>query len=284
MIAVKIYGGLAGQMLQYSIGRTLSEKCNTSLYLDISWYKNRNFQEEQYPREFKLHNLNTAYKILDVSGPLNKFIYTKYCRGLNPFYLRPVLEKDFSKFDASVMEAGNNLFLDGYFFSHKYFIANRQLLSQELSPKIKMNADNAYYLDKIRNSNSVSVHFRRGDYTLTDFHGLLQNSYYQQAVDIIKQKANNPNLFVFSDEPLWVKENITFDVPFEIVDINKDEYNFLDIELMKNCKHNIIANSGFSWWGALLNYHSNSIVIAPRKWTNSQHAEFENMPDNWITI
>jgi hypothetical protein len=284
MIAVKIYGGLAGQMLQYSIGRTLSEKYRTSLYLDISWYKNSNFQNEQYPREFKLDKLKTAYKILDVSDPLNKFIYTKYCRGLNPFYLKPVHEKDFSKFDPTVIEAGNNLFLDGYFFSHKYFISNRQLLSQQLSPKMKMNDDNINFLHKIRNSNSVSVHFRRGDYKLTDFFGLLQISYYQQAVDIIKQKVNDPKLFIFSDEPLWVRENIKFDIPYEIVDINKDEYNFLDIELMKNCKHNIIANSGFSWWGALLNYNINSIVIAPRKWINSQNPEFENIPNNWITI
>jgi hypothetical protein len=283
MVAVKIYGGLAGQMLQYSIGRTLSKKYNTSLHLDISWYKNKDFQNEQYPREFKLHNLNTVYKILDLSGPLNKLIYTKYCRGLNPFYLKPFVEKDFSKFDASVMEAGNNLFLDGYFFSHKYFITNRQLLSEELSPKIKMNADNTYFLNKIRNSNSVSVHFRRGDYTLTEFHSILAINYYQEAIDIIRQKVNNPSLFIFSDEPEWVRANITFDIPFEIVDINKDDYNYLDIELMKNCKHNIIANSGFSWWGALLNYNKEAIVIAPKRWVNSEQAP-DNLPDNWISI
>lgn len=284
MVAVKIYGGLAGQMLQYSIGRTLSLKHNTSLYLDLSWYKNKDFQKERYPREFKLNHLNAAYNVLDELDPVNKLIYTKYCRGLNPFYLKRVLEKDFSKFDSTVLDAGNNIFLDGYFFSHKYFISNKELLSKELSPKMKMNADNANYLEKIRNSNSVSVHFRRGDYTLTDFHGLLQQSYYQQAVDIIKQKVNNPSLFMFSDEPLWVRENIKFDIPFEIVDINKDEFNYLDIELMKNCKHNIIANSGFSWWGALLNYHKDSIVIAPKKWINSQKDEFDNVPDNWVTL
>lgn len=284
MVVAKIYGGLAGQMLQYSIGRTLSRKHNTSLYLDLSWYKNKDYQNEQYPREFKLNHLNAVYHVLDDMGPVNKFIYTKYCRGLNPFYLRRVHEKDFSKFDSTVLDAGNNIFLDGYFFSHKYFIANKELLSKELSPKLKLNEQNLYYLEKIRNVNSVSVHFRRGDYKLTDFHGVLQNSYYQQAVNVIKQKVNDPTLFIFSDEPMWVRENIKFDLPYEIVDINKDEFNYLDIELMKNCKHNIIANSGFSWWGALLNYHSNAIVVAPKKWVNSQIEEFENIPDDWVTV
>jgi hypothetical protein len=284
MIVVKLNGGIGAQMIQYSLGRYLSLLNGTELYLDGSWFSEYN-TDENFPRDFKLNCLKVNYKLFNKKSILWRARLSKRNKLFNPFAYKTVYEKDFSKFDDNILKLGNNIILDGYWNSYKYFENIKGVLSEELSPRDQPNPNNKNCLNKIINTNAVSVHFRRGDYSKTSFHGILNNSYYEAALNIIKQKVADPYLFIFSDEPEWVIRNFDFDLPYEIVDFNGNDNNYWDIELMKHCKHHIIANSSFSWWGAWLNSNASKIVIAPKIWIAEEKRQMKDfIPLNWIRI
>jgi hypothetical protein len=146
-------------------------------------------------------------------------------------------------------------------------------------------------IDKINSEESVSVHIRRGDYLHSCFNSLFHVQdldYYQAAIDQIQQKIKNPSFYIFTTDYEWTKEQFSkLKIPFNIVDINKGSQSYMDMILMSKCKHNIIANSSFSWWGAWLNRNEEKMVIAPKKWY--KHTEMNNnashiIPNGWITI
>ena len=91
-------------------------------------------------------------------------------------------------------------------------------------------------------------------------------------------------LFIFSDDPIWVKKNANFDCKTVVVDINSGKHGWFDLELMKNCNHNIIANSSFSWWGAFLNENSEKIVVAPEYWQTNFKSNSDIIPDSWYIL
>lgn len=120
--------------------------------------------------------------------------------------------------------------------------------------------------------NSVSVHIRRGDYLLrkhSKIHGLCSLEYYLQAIQFIKSKSKDPVFYFFSDDIPWARENFC-NPSYKFVDCNSGSNSCLDLYLMSQCKHNIIANSTFSWWGAWLNRNKEKIVVAPSVWFNDQ--------------
>jgi hypothetical protein len=102
-------------------------------------------------------------------------------------------------------------------------------------------------MKKMKNENAVSIHVRRGDYVLQGYILLTQN-YYNKAIKYIKQNVKNPHFYIFSNDTNWVKENLTFDGEYTIIDWTKRDYE--DLQLMSKCKHFINANSSFSWWGS----------------------------------
>ncbi len=275
-------GGLGNQMLQYALGRQLSIKHKTSLWLDLSWYENN--EVLAHPRTFKLDRFHAEYHQVNFEKLSWKLRYTSHFSCINPYQLKLVKEKDISVFDAAVMEAGNNIILEGFFPAYQYFKGIRPRLLKEFIPIEQMDAKNAACLQEIKASNAVSVHVRRGDYALTDFHGLLGKEYYESAIQIISQRIGELRLFIFSDEPEWVLNNMQFNYPFEMIHFNGDEHNYFDMELMKHCKHHIIANSSFSWWPAWLNDNPGKIVVAPKKWNNQGTATSKLVPADWALI
>jgi hypothetical protein len=280
LIVSKIYGGLAGQMTQYAVGRHLSLINKTDLYLDLSWFSyNSNLE---FPREFRLNKLRTHYQIADTKKILWKFRFTEKYKQINPLKLVCYHEQDYTVFNPDVLKLRNGVILDGYFFSYKYFEKILPLLEKEFAIKEMLDERNQRQLYKIKNTNSVSVHFRRGDYALSSFHGMLQIEYYQKALKYLSDKFSDIHLFLFSDDIGWAKKNILFDYPFEIIDYNGDKFNYIDMELMKNCKHNIIANSGFSWWAGILNKNKDAIIIGPKKWVNQSKHPINHIPPGWI--
>jgi hypothetical protein len=276
-------GGLGNQMLQYAIGRNLTIKKNLEhLWIDLSWYHNT--KNDPFFREFELNKLNTKYKTLDHKNVIWKLRFTNHFKSVNPFKYTDVIEKEYALFDPTILESGNNILLQGFFPSYKYFSDIKETLQTELVPKQKMNSANLGALDKIKSVNSVSVHFRRGDYALTGVHGILDKSYYERALIYLSKKFENIELFIFSDEPEWVAQNMYFEFPYHIMDFNKGDSNYFDLELMKNCKHNIIANSTFSWWAAWLNPNSEKIVVAPKHWLNVDINKMQNIPEGWMLV
>ena len=111
--------------------------------------------------------------------------------------------------------------------------------------------------------------------------------YYERAVNFIAREIKNPQFFIFSDDHVWMKKNMKLNFPTTYVDHNKDDKNYEDMRLISLCRHQIIANSTFSWWGAWLNDNPNKIVIAPKKWFNKVKLSVDTkdvIPNSWIKL
>ena len=168
------------------------------------------------------------------------------------------------------MNFRKNTYLDGFWQSEKYFDRIKSILFKEFIPKEPLNTENIDWLDKIKASESISLHVRRGDYitqnSALDFHGLCDITYYESAINIIKENNSVYEIFVFSDDLEWCKANFNFLEKTHFVDSNQNTNAYLDLFLMSNCKHNVIANSSFSWWAAYFNFWPDKIICYPSVW------------------
>ena len=131
--------------------------------------------------------------------------------------------------------------------------------------------------------NSVSLHIRRGDYLSLPNYCVCDEKYYTSSINYIKKKVSSPVFFVFSDDPSWCQSFMKqYNIPFVIVDWNQGKDSYQDMFLMTQCKHNVIANSTYSWWGAWLNMNEGKIVVAPAKWFKSNNLSANCK--NWYLI
>jgi hypothetical protein len=202
-------------------------------------------------------------------------------------YQTHIIEKNYN-FDPDILNLKNNVYLDGYWQSDKYFSDIETIIRNDFSFRDEPTETNRRMLDHISSCESVSVHIRRGDYvTLPEanaFHGLCSLSYYQSAVGLLAGQLEKPVFFVFSDDIAWAKENLTFGFKAHFMDHNGPERGDEDLRLMSACHHHIIANSSFSWWGAWLCANPEKIVCAPRKWFNKDIDTPDNLPASWLKL
>jgi hypothetical protein len=172
-------------------------------------------------------------------------------------------------------------YLDGYFQNINY----TKEINCNLNPKIW---DEKYLKDivlKIESTQSVSIHIRRGDYLDLGFYENHGMDFTKKCINEIKNYIKRPNFFIFTDDPVWVKENIAFITDQYLIVSDSSMAAYDDFQLMIKCKHNIISNSTFSWWAAYLNKNKNKIIIAPKKWLQRQEDEvFSLVLPNWIAI
>ncbi len=171
--------------------------------------------------------------------------------------------------------------LQGNWINEKYFDGIEDEIKKAFEFKIPLDENNLKYANMINLSNSVSIHIRRGDFLSTTMCHL-NVDYYKKCVDKIRKYVDKPKFFVFSDDKEYIKENFTFLDDYVIVEGNSGENSYRDMQLMSLCKHNIIANSTFSFWGAYLNKNKDKIVIAPSKSANSHRNNFSCK--NWILM
>ncbi len=279
MVKVKLWGGLGNQMFQYALGRSLALKNRTYLQLDLSEYLVNSEGADYVSRNFELDLFNVNY----IKDKKENFIVSKILNYISP--VKYIQENGFV-YDPSVLEKRGRLYLYGYWQCENYFKAVESTIRRDFTFKKQPNAANMQYLNNIDKVNAVSIHFRRGDYvavqTAINFNGICSIDYYKAAIAQIKSKVENPHFFVFSDDLSWVKENIDFEDPHTFVDGNYGENSYEDMRLMAACKHNIIANSTFSWWGAWLNNNRDKVVIAPKNWFKTERTDI--IPNNWIKI
>lgn len=177
-----------------------------------------------------------------------------------------------------------DMYLTGYFACEKYYADILYDLREKIQFPPSSNPLNREMADRMRNENSVSVHVRRGDYlnpeNVTMFGNICTDAYYQNAIDFVKRVIPDAHFYFFSDDVSYVKKRFPGD-DYTIVDINHGRDSFYDMWLMSNCKHNICANSTFSFWGARLNPNENKIMIRPTIQKNSQVFVKEEMEDLW---
>ncbi|MGC1473628.1 MAG: alpha-1,2-fucosyltransferase [Psychroserpens sp.] len=285
-------GGLGNQMYQYAAGKALAVRLNKTLIIDP-----RPILAEAHKRQYDLYIFNLEYANFGTSYTLwlvrwiSSVRLGRLFQVLNPsaWSYRIIRDKEMG-FDTSLYEVSStNLILHGYWQSYKYFEDLRLRFLNEFTFKNEPNSKNKEVLNEIDESNSVAIHIRRGDYVnnsvANSLHGICSMEYYKNGVAFINQNVENPNFFIFTDDPIWAKQNFKLVQSPIVVEHNLGNQDFEDLRLMSHCKHFIIANSSFSWWGAWLGTDKNKIVICPKKWFNTEDIPLtDRIPNAWIKI
>ncbi len=294
MIIIKLLGGLGNQMFQYAVASVIAQKHNVPVKMDLrglyagedirTKYELHIFgipEEQATHREYFPYFRQTLFK----SKVLWNFI--KKIKKI-----RKYRETDFRYNPDLIKNSTPNMYLSGLFQSEKYFVAERDFILNLYSFPELEEKKNIEIADKILNTNSVSLHIRRGEFAndkkINQLIGTVPLEYYYKAIEFIAQYFASPVFFIFSDDPQWVKENLKINHPHYVIDWNTGDKHWRDMQLMSLCKHNIIANSTFSWWGAWLNQNPDKIVIAPKQWFTGQLAEkydtTDLIPEKWIRL
>ncbi len=282
---VKINGGLGNQMFQHALGRCIELKHNITVKYDISVF-------ETYFRKYELDlfEINPVFASIEEISKLKDYNpkQTKILKNLPRFIRRnfeTYRQESEKTIPANILKIKKSVYLDGYWQSEKYFKKIENVIRKEFIFKKPMNQINQELANQINQVNSVSLHVRRGDYIINKpILDICSLEYYQNAINYIINKVENPHFFVFSDDPKWVADNLNTPFRYTLVTNNLEENNYEDMRLMSFCRHNIIANSSFSWWGAWLNNNPDKVVIAPRNWSFSEMYSKNRAPKNWIRL
>lgn len=282
MVIVRFKGGLGNQLFQYGLYRNL-ELLGKDVRADISDY-----EENRDSRDFLLRDIGIKLDYANANdtekyrGKLNSIIEIvrrKY--GLRKSYFG---EKE-DIFDKKIFLL-DNIYLDGYWQNELYFKEIESEIREELINLLYQN-DSVKKTDlknRIESENSIAVHIRRGDYIKKNsiYTNLSKSDYYDKAIDYIRNKIENPIIYLFSDDTEWVKQKFK-GKEFAIVEDYEGKSEQEDLILMSKCKHNIIANSSYSWWAAWINCNNEKIVIAPKEWF-SINKKTNIVCSSWLTI
>jgi|TARA_B110000259_G_scaffold181316_1_gene223178 hypothetical protein len=285
MKIVKLMGGLGNQMFQYMFGQYLSKKYNEKIYYDVEFFKHYSESEKLEIRNIELLKFNfdieivdyKKYPFLNYNNRKEKFIYLlKGLLSLNRNTFNFVSDSKFTL----ISKVFSIFFRNNYYIG--YWQAYRYILDLEFKLKDSQNLINTKVKEKILNSNAVSIGVRRGDYVKLGAI-ICDIEYYKKAINLIDKKLDNPVFYIFSDDIEWCRKNIKSSDKYFFVEANKDT-PFENMELMSLCKHNIISNSTYEWWGAFLNKNKQKIVIYPKKWKFYETKKNKLIPSEWIKI
>jgi len=279
MVIIKIKGGLGNQLFQYAAGRAVALHQNVSLKLDTTMFESYKFHNGYRLDQYAIQaEIATKNEIVNLKGGNNVLFSALRKVGFvtRKHYFK---EKLSSRFDASVFK-NKSIYLDGYWQNELYFSNIRELLLRELSPISSMNDLGSAYLERIKKTNSVSLHVRRGDYLNLKNIGVLDVDYYNQAVAYIRKNVEKPTFYIFSDDLDWCKKSLGF--LDNCIYVDRTETEIDDLKLMSCCQHNIIANSSFSWWGAWLNKNPKKTVIAPKSWLLNDPDSSNVILSDWV--
>lgn len=286
MIIVKIIGGLGNQMFQYAYAKALEQK---------------GYEVKIDTLAFKTYKLHGGYQLDKYNIDLDSSTKDENDKFYKNTLCYKVLKKfgiDFSKqikeksllFDKKLLEIQDNNYLDGYFQCENYFNNIREIILRQFTINKEISDYSKDIQNEIKSSqNSCSLHVRRGDFinnTNISIHGTCDIKYYKNGIKYLKEKVENMDYFIFSDDIEWVKENLSIENAIYIDSIEK-RLPHEDIYLMSLCKNNIIANSSFSWWGAWLNQNENKIVISPKKWfadNEMQKQSNDIVCESWVRL
>lgn len=288
-------GGLGNQMFQYALVSILAQKHRASVLLDSNFFDQTEKRLGHTPRKFELAVFNNSYSFASTKDLLffkQLSVFNKIKRELGFNYPKMYQETSFS-YDEKVLALQMPVYIRGFFQSYKYFIGYENLVKKLFAfPLESLDVVNEKLMATIKRTNSIAIHIRRGDYvndTITQqYHGNCSLEYYLKAISLLTAKEKEFSLFFFSDDSEWVKEQFK-DLPYskQFIGHNAGENSWKDMLLMSCCKHNIIANSSFSWWASWLNTNPDKTVIAPQKWFTKPENEMNTtdlIPPEWIRL
>lgn len=290
MKIVNILGGLGNQMFEYAMYLALKEAHpDEEVLLCRRSYKG-----------YHLHNGYELDRIFGIQAPeaslwqLAKVAYPfiNYRTWQVMRHWLPVRKRTMTRgainipFDYYQVERIGSAYYDGYWQNEKNFLPIRQKIIDAFNFPSFIDSSNLELSKKIIDNISVSCHVRRGDYLKDPNMYVCTPDYYERAITFLCDREE-PELFcIFSDDIPWCKQKLSKLIKAReivFVDWNKGPNSYCDMHLMSLCKHNIIANSSFSWWGAWLNQYDNKVILAPRKWINGV-AINDPLCESWIKI
>jgi len=292
MVISHILGGLGNQMFQYAAGKALALKSGQDLMVDIA-----EFSGYQLHHGFELNRLFNCNAEIASHKDVSNILGWQAPKFAQRFLIKPqlkllrrkslVVEPHYHHWPM-LNEIKGNAYLLGYWQSEKYFADYANETRKDFTFKLPLSKKNSDLANQISSFNSVSLHVRRGDYVTNAkniFIGVCPLSYYEETIELIKSRVESPVFFVFSDDMDWLKSNLKLDAKTVLVNHNSGSESYNDMRLMSVCKHHIIANSSFSWWGAWLNPNPKKIVIAPKKWFASDAFDTSDLiPSSWIRV
>jgi Glycosyl transferase family 11 len=304
VITVSLIGGLGNQMFQYAAGKALAERYGVPLALDVSGFRNYALRPFLLDRlqvpEAHPEAASTALAA-KASDRFSRSLWRQRVDRMLGFAGLPKLamrsdeyREPHFHFDPTFETLGPQAALFGYFQSERYFASIAERLRNWFAPREPLGAAAAAALTRIERSRlPISVHVRRGDYLepgTAEFHGILGEPYYREALTRLEEAiGRDAELFVFSDDAAAAEQVLNFVPRSRLVHIHGDpERPWEDMTLMARCRHHVIANSSFSWWGAWLNCSPDKMVIAPRAWFAASELKKQNTsdlyPPGWVKI
>jgi hypothetical protein len=279
ILLLNLVGGLGNQLFQYACCRNLAEKYNAFLIIETGSYWD-GF------RKPSITNYNVKARFYE-----DKFFGRLKRAGLNIYksfkragLLQEIIEPPNFSYTPQLLVVHKNLItIRGFWQSEEYFKNIRDALINELTPKVPINSKDIKWLQY---AETVAVHVRRTDYLTDDRYGFIGMEYYRRSFNSIAEKISNPYFIIFSDDIDWCKKNFT-DLHPSIIFHEEKNYkeDFHELLIMSYCKHQIIANSSFSWWAAWLNCNNNKIIIRPsRPFRDSSVCNKNYYPGSWIAL
>jgi hypothetical protein len=296
MIVSELISGLGNQLFQYAAARALSLEKQTTLKLDRTWFDID--LERQTPRQYGLapfalmpsfvSETERSFFLHHDTGNLLNRALLKW-NSLQPYYRQRVYKEPHFHVDPNFFKASTTCYLIGYWQSEYYFGSYEKQIRTDFKFREKPSGKNAEWAQLIDSTNAISLHVRRGDMVanpeVVKTHGSCGIDYYRAAAAKIAEGVDNPEFFVFSDEPNWCKENLKLDHPTHYIDNNTGDAAYCDMQLMSLCRHHVIANSSFSWWGAWLNPRVDKKVIAPNRWFADNSKDTRDLiPKAWLRM
>ena len=284
-------------MFQYALGRTLADRHGVDLEFDVSRFENA---------DVPAHAQAPALRDLAVRGTFSPVgahsrfwlrpglaggLWWRVEQYLLPVRWRRFVEQrpgDFLRngrmFDPEVLETRPGTYLAGWWISPRYFAGAEARLREDLVLRAPLSARE--WINAIQSRNAVAIHVRRGDYLLHPEIGVLEKKYYAGAIQAIRSCVSDPHYFVFSDDVPAARELLRGVIDkFDVVQLEAGASPAQDLAVMASCRHFIIANSTFSWWGAWLAANDGKIVIAPSHWYVGARVSVPDVyPEKWIQV
>lgn len=294
MIFFHVIGGLGNQMFQYAAGRALAMARGLPLRLDVTGFDGYGLHQG-----FELQRVFRCEAPLASADEVRAVLGWRAAPTVRRILARPafvvlrskafVVEPHFHYWPG-LRDVPATAYLQGYWQSEKYFADATAAIRADFTFRQPLSAANEAIAGKVgAGGTAVSLHVRRGDY-VSDARthaalGVCSLDYYRVAVRYIVDRVEEPEFFVFSDDIAWAQANLELDHPCHYIDHNRGAESYNDMRLMSLCRHHIIANSSFSWWGAWLNPRADKIVVAPARWFAGGNRVVDDLiPSGWVRL
>ncbi|KAA6303633.1 MAG: O-antigen biosynthesis glycosyltransferase WbnK [Candidatus Ordinivivax streblomastigis] len=317
-IIILVSGGCGNQMFSYAMYRYLQQQ-GKDVYLDLHLYDvcyekaaHETYRLEKYFNltRNQIAGFDECAQIMDIEHlytlpqliqknmkwyRLVPIMIQKICRktvlkkipGLATLKSSHFIENESNK-NFYLSNIVKDVYLEGLFQVYQPANQIRSILLQDFAFTHPLPTSIQQILEDINNSHSVSIHVRRGDYftvPVYNFLAILTLQYYKNALQYLKSRFTDLRFFLFSNDMDWVKDHFTFLDNWVIVDTSNEAISdYYDLLLMSKSKHNIIANSSFSFWAAWLNQNPQKVVVVPEVWDKYNHTPDEICPPDWVRI